>query len=147
MLFRELNRGKCKTYLIGCERTRRAAIVDPVKGCVERYLAMLAYEQLKLDAVIDTHTHADHPTGSFLLKDLADARLIMHRRAPVPLANEHVEDGDTIEVGDLRIDVLYTPGHTPDGISLYVDGRVFTGDVLLIGGPGRADFGGGGASQ
>jgi sulfur dioxygenase len=143
MLFRELNRGKCKTYLVACERTRRAALIDPVKAQVERYLAVLGYEGLKLDCVIDTHTHADHPTGTFLLKDLTDARLIMHRRAPVPLATEHVEDGDTIEVGDLAIKVLYTPGHTPDGISLYVEGRVFTGDVLLIGGTGRADFAGG----
>src|SRR4051812_41954056 len=94
MLFRELNRGKCKTYLIACERTRRAALIDPVRTHVERYLAVLAYEHLALDAVIDTHTHADHPTGAPLLKDLTDARLIMHRRAPTPSATEHVEDGD-----------------------------------------------------
>jgi glyoxylase-like metal-dependent hydrolase (beta-lactamase superfamily II)/rhodanese-related sulfurtransferase len=147
MLFRELNRGKCKTYLIACERTRRAALVDPVKGCVDRYIAMLAYEQLKLDSVIDTHTHADHPTGSFLLKDLTDVRLIMHRRAPAPATTEHVEDGDTIEVGDLQLKVLYTPGHTPDSISLYTGASVLTGDVLLIGGTGRADFAGGDAGQ
>ena len=147
MLFRELNHGKCKTYLIACERTRRAALVDPVKGWADRYLAMLAYEQLRLDAVIDTHTHADHPTGSFLLKDLTDARLIMHRRAPVPTANEHVEDGDTIEVGDLKLRVLHTPGHTPDSISLYTGSSVLTGDVLLIGGTGRADFADGDAGQ
>ena len=147
MLFRELNRGKCKTYLIACERTRRAALVDPVKGQVERYLALLAYEGLKLDALIDTHTHADHPTGSFLLKDLTDSRLIMHRRAPVPLTTEHVEDGDTIRIGDLALRVLYTPGHTPDSLSLHVEDRVLTGDVLLIGGTGRADFAGGDSGQ
>ena len=145
MLFRELNRGKCKTYLVACERTRRAALIDPVKEHAERYLALLAYEGLTLDSLIDTHTHADHPTGSFLLKDLTDARLIMHRRAPVPVANEHVEDGDTVRVGDLALKVLYTPGHTPDSISLYAEDRVFTGDVLLIGGTGRADFAGGDA--
>ena len=145
MLFRELNRGKCKTYLIACERTRRAALIDPVKTQAERYLAVLAYEGLKLDAIIDTHTHADHPTGSFLLKDLTDSRLIMHRRAPTPVADEHVEEGDTIDVGDVQLEVLYTPGHTPDSISLYTGDRVFTGDVLLIGGTGRADFAGGDA--
>ena len=147
MLFRELNRGKCKTYLVACEKTRRAALIDPVKGCAERYLAVLAYEQLKLDALIDTHTHADHPTGSFLLKDLTDARLIMHRRAPVPVATEHVEDGDTIGIGELALKVLYTPGHTPDSMSLHVADRVFTGDVLLVGGTGRADFAGGDAGK
>ncbi|MGZ8265024.1 MAG: MBL fold metallo-hydrolase [Burkholderiales bacterium] len=147
MLFGELNRGKCKTYLIACERTRRAALIDPVKNYVERYLALLAYQGLTLDAIIDTHTHADHPTGAFLLKDLTDARLIMHRRAPVPVATEHVEDGDTIHVGDLALEVLYTPGHTPDSISLYAGDRVFTGDVLLIGGTGRADFAGGDAGK
>lgn len=147
MLFRELNRGKCKTYLVACERTRRAVLIDPVKTQAERYLALLAYERLTLDALIDTHTHADHPTGSFLLKDLTDTRLIMHRRAPTPVANEHVEDGDTIRVGDLELEVLYTPGHTPDSISLHAGDRVFTGDVLLIGGTGRADFAGGDAGH
>ena len=147
MLVRELNRGKCKTYLVACPRTRRAALIDPVRTYAERYLAVLAYEGLKLDALIDTHTHADHPTGSFLLKDLTDTRLIMHRRAPVPAANEHVEDGDTIEVGDVALKVFYTPGHTPDSISLYAANTVFTGDVLLIGGTGRADFAGGDAGQ
>lgn len=143
MLFRELNRGECKTYLVACERTRRAALIDPVKTHVERYLALLAYERLTLDALIDTHTHADHPTGTFLLKDLIGCRLIMHRRAPVPVANEHVEDGDTIRIGDLELKVLYTPGHTPDSMSLLVGDRVLTGDLLLIGGTGRADFAGG----
>ena len=132
MLVRELNRGKCKTYLVACERTQRAALIDPVRTHVERYLALLAYQRLTLDALIDTHTHADHPTGSFLLKDLTGCRLIMHRRAPVPVANEHVDDGDTISVGDVALKVLYTPGHTPDSMSLHAGSTVFTGDVLLI---------------
>ena len=143
LVFRELNRGRCKTYLIGCARTRKALIIDPVREHVSRYLAFLAYHQLTLDAVVDTHTHADHPTGSFHLRDLVDARLIMHRRAPAPGVTHHVEDGDAIEIGEARVGVLYTPGHTPDSISLHTDGRVFTGDVLLIGGTGRADFAGG----
>ena len=147
MLFRELNRTKCKTYLVACERTGRAALIDPVRAFTERYLAMLAYEGLTLDALIDTHTHADHPTGSFLLKALTDARLVMHRRAPAPAVTEHVDDGDTIAVGDLGLGVLYTPGHTPDSICIRAEDRVFTGDVLLIGGTGRADFAGGDSGQ
>src|SRR5574341_875473 len=98
LLFRELNRGKCKTYLVACAATRKALLIDPVRQHISRYLAFLAYHQLKLDAIVDTHTHADHPTGSFHLRDLVRSRLIMHRRAPVPAVDEHVEHGDRITV-------------------------------------------------
>lgn len=147
LIFRELNRGKCKSYLLACPRTKRALLIDPLREHISRYLALLAYHQLTLNAVVDTHTHADHPTASFQLCDLVDARLIMHRRAPAPAVTDHVEDGDDIAVGDVRVRVLYTPGHTPDSISLHVEDRVFTGDVLLIQGTGRADFAGGDAGQ
>lgn len=145
--FPELNRGKCKTYLVACERTHKALLIDPIRDNISRYLAFFAYHQLKLDAIVDTHTHADHPTGSFQLRELAEVRLIMHRRAPAPAVDEHVEQGDRITIGDIAVEVLYTPGHTPDSISLYTGDRVFTGDVLLIGGTGRADFAGGDAGQ
>ena len=145
MLFRELNRGKCKTYLIGCEETRTAALVDPVKEKLERYLAVLAYEGLKLGVVIDTHTHADHRTASFDLRELVGASAVMHRRAPAPHIDRHVEDGDRIPLGKVDIEVLHTPGHTPDGISLYCGDRVLTGDTLMIRGTGRCDFAGGDA--
>ena len=93
MLFRELNRGKCKTYLIACENTHKATLVDPLLEKVGLYLAVLAYHGLKLDAVVDTHTHADHRTGCLELKNLTDARVIMHRCAPFPHVDTHVEDG------------------------------------------------------
>jgi sulfur dioxygenase len=147
MLFRELNRGKCKTYLVACERTHKAALIDPVREKVERYLAVLAYYGCKLDAVIDTHTHADHRTASWELHDLTGAPVIMHRRAPAPHVDLHVEDGQVVPVGDVRLRVFHTPGHTPDGISLYTDDRIFTGDTILIHGTGRCDFAGGDAGE
>jgi glyoxylase-like metal-dependent hydrolase (beta-lactamase superfamily II)/rhodanese-related sulfurtransferase len=143
MLFRELNRGKCKTYLVACEETRRAAIVDPLKEKVDRYLAVLAYHGCTLDLVVDTHTHADHRTGTWELHDLTAAPVVMHRRAPAPHVDVHVEHGERLAVGRLGLLVLHTPGHTADGISLHVGDRVLTGDTLLIHGTGRADFAGG----
>jgi glyoxylase-like metal-dependent hydrolase (beta-lactamase superfamily II)/rhodanese-related sulfurtransferase len=147
MIFQELNGTQCKTYLLACEKTGKAALIDPKKDSLTRYLALLAYRRLELDALIDTHTHADHATGSFELRRLLGTRLIMHRRAPAPVVDEHVDDGDTINIGELKLKALHTPGHTPDSVSLYVGDRVLTGDVLLIRGTGRADFAGGDASQ
>jgi len=145
MLLKELNRGKCKTYLVACERDRVAVLIDPVRDHLERYLAMLAYLHLKLQAVIDTHTHADHRTGCFELGDLTGATVLMHRNAPAPRVDRHVSDGDTLQLGALTLHFIATPGHTPDGISIEVNGTVFTGDTLMIRGTGRADFAGGDA--
>jgi glyoxylase-like metal-dependent hydrolase (beta-lactamase superfamily II)/rhodanese-related sulfurtransferase len=147
MLFRELNRGKCKTYLVACEKTHKAALIDPIKDKVERYLASLAYFGCQLDAIIDTHTHADHRTSSWELHDITGAPVIMHRRAPAPHVDIHVEDGSSIAIGDIQLRVLYTPGHTPDSMSLHTGNQVFTGDTLLIHGTGRCDFAGGSAGD
>ena len=145
MLFRELNRGKCKTYLVACDETKRAALIDPLRESTARYLAVLAYYGCKLDYVIDTHTHADHRTGVFDLADLTGAKVVMHRRAPQPHVQVHVDQGDELELGKCRLKILHTPGHTPDGIAIAVEGCVFTGDTILIRGTGRADFAGGDA--
>lgn len=145
MLFAELNRGKCKTYLVACEKTRLAALIDPLKEKVDRYLAFLAYRGLTLEYAIDTHTHADHLTGARELRYLTGAKVVMHRRAPAPQVEVHVDDDDRIAVGNVSLLVLATPGHAPDGMSLYVEDRVFTGDTLLIRGTGRTDFAGGDA--
>jgi sulfur dioxygenase len=147
MLFREVNRGKCKTYLLACEKTQQAALIDPIKEKVDRSLAMLAYYGCQLNAIIDTHTHADHRTASWELHDLTGAAVMMHRRAPAPHVDIHVEDGQIIPIGEIRLRVFHTPGHTPDSISLYTTDRVFTGDMLLIHGTGRCDFAGGDAGE
>jgi sulfur dioxygenase len=145
MLLKELNRGKCKTYLLGCEQTRAAALIDPLRDHIDRYLALLAYDGLRLAIVIDTHTHADHRTASFDLHELTGAEVVMHRAAPAPRVDRHVSDGDTLFLGELTLEIIATPGHTPDSMSIHVDGVVFTGDTLLIRGTGRADFAGGDA--
>jgi sulfur dioxygenase len=147
MLFHELNRGKCKTYLLACDETHKAVLIDPLKDRVDRYLALLAYYGSRLELVIDTHTHADHRTGCWDLRDLTGARVVMHRRAPAPHIDAHVDDGQRLAVGRLQLEFRYTPGHTPDGISIYAGDRVFTGDTLLIHGTGRADFAGGDAGE
>ncbi len=143
MRFLELNHLKCKTYLAVSERTGRAAIIDPLRDRIERYLGVLAYHGWKLDLIIDTHTHVDHRSGAYELSELAGAPFAMHRRAPAPHVKLHVEDGDRLKVGDEALRVLFTPGHSPDSVSLVGDDRVFTGDVLMIHGTGRADVAGG----
>ncbi len=145
MFLRELNRSHCKTYLVGCARSRQAVLVDPLRENTGRYVASAAYHSLRIACVIDTHTHADHRSGVWDVAALTDAKVVMERHAPAPHVDVHVSHGDVLEVGDLRLKILATPGHTPDSISILADGIVFTGDTLLIGGTGRADFAGGDA--
>lgn len=145
MILRELNGGSCKTYLVADEGRRRAVLVDPLYANVDRYLALLGYHRLTLDLVIDTHTHADHLSGCAQLRFLVGAPFAMQKWAPSPAVDRHLEDGDEVAVGGLAVRVLHTPGHTPDGMSLVVEGNVLTGDTLFIGGSGRADFPGGDA--
>ncbi len=143
MLFHELNRAGCKTYLAACEQTNRAALVDPLKDRVDRYLAVLAYHRLTLDLIIDSHTHADHRTGVWDLRELTGAKVVMHRRAPAPHIDIHIDEGSQLELGSLHLQFLHTPGHTPDSTCIRIDDRLLTGDTLLIGGTGRTDFPGG----
>ncbi|MFK8019782.1 MAG: rhodanese-like domain-containing protein [Pseudomonadales bacterium] len=147
MLFKELNQGKCKTYLIACKETGQAALIDPLKDNTARYLALLAYHRLRLTTLIDTHTHADHRSACAELRALTDAKVYMHELAPQPCVDVHLNDGDEVSVGKLALKILHTPGHTPDSVSIVIEDRVLTGDVLLIRGTGRSDFAGGDAGE
>lgn len=144
---REINNTQCKCYLVSCPDTFRALLVDPHLDFFDRYLALLAYEKISLTAVVDTHTHADHRSAAHLFRNLLGVPAIQHMKAPNPEIDRHVENGDTITCGEIELSVLHTPGHTPDSISLYTPGYIFTGDVLLIGGTGRADFAGGDSGE
>jgi sulfur dioxygenase len=127
------------TYLIADERTRRAALIDPVREHVDRDLTQLRELGLELVYALDTHTHADHVTGAGLLRERSGCKTVTATSA-APCADLHLRDGDALELGDLRIHVLETPGHTDDSLSYLVEGAVFTGDALLIRAAGRTDF-------
>jgi sulfur dioxygenase len=146
-IIKELNSSQCKCYLVTCPATHHSILVDPHVDHTDRYIALLAHRRLTLDLLVDTHTHADHLSGTRILRHLLDVPVAQHVKAPNPMVDMHVDDGDEIECGELKIRVLHTPGHTPDSISLHVGGFVLTGDVLLVGGTGRADFAGGDAGE
>lgn len=145
MILRSLNCSGCKAYLLACDQALKAALIDPVREQVDRYLALLAYNRLTLEVLIDTHTHADHRSGVWDLRDLTGAKVVMHQLAPAPLVDIHVADGDQLNVGNLRLGFIHTPGHTPDSMCIRVDDQLFTGDTLLVQGTGRTDFPGGDA--
>jgi glyoxylase-like metal-dependent hydrolase (beta-lactamase superfamily II) len=128
------------TYLLGCARTREAALIDPVLGEIEAYAALLAELDLRLVAVLDTHVHADHITAADALRQRFGCVVMLGRGSRVDCADRLLEDGAVVKVGDLRLEARATPGHTDGCTSYLMADRVFTGDALLIGGCGRTDF-------
>ncbi|MCX7109761.1 MAG: MBL fold metallo-hydrolase [Proteobacteria bacterium] len=128
------------TYLLGCDRSRRAILIDPVASEVDAYFRLLNEAGLKLLYTLETHVHADHITGSGLLREKLGSKSVVHRDAGALCADLLVTDGVMLQVGNLEIEVRATPGHTAGCVSYVVGDRVFTGDSLLIGGCGRTDF-------
>ncbi len=148
-------------YIVACEETARAIIIDP-GGNEAEILARCADEKLTVDYIVNTHGHPDHVCGNGRIKAATGARIIMHAadaeffaRPEVeqyfsmlgldvsPPVDQTVQDGDLITFGKQTLAVLHTPGHTPGGICLYQAPHLFTGDTLFVGGVGRSDFPGG----
>jgi glyoxylase-like metal-dependent hydrolase (beta-lactamase superfamily II) len=140
MIFEHVATGGCQSYLVGCADTCAAALIDPEVRQVDRYLALATRDGLRIRFVIDTHTHADHFSASRRIAERLGAMTVMHRASPAPAIAMRVDDGESIVIGKLRLQVLHTPGHTTDSMCLVGDDRVFTGDTLLIGGTGRTDL-------
>ena len=143
MIFEQVQSGGCRSYLVGCEATCAAALIDPEVGQIDRYLALASRDGLRIRFVIDTHTHADHFSATRQLAHKFGVPTVMHRASPAPSIDMRVDDGEMLIIGQLRLRVLHTPGHTPDSMCLVVEDRLFSGDTLLIGGTGRPDLPGG----
>mgnify|MGYP006099938411 CR=1 FL=1 len=153
MIFRQLFDPESSTYsyLLGDEKTRQAILIDAVLSSTENTLVLLAQLDLTLSIAIDTHTHADHITGLGALRDHTGCTTMMGTQAAADCLSANFKDGDQIRTGSIKLEVIYTPGHTDDSYSFYLPsdngGMLFSGDTLLIRGTGRTDFQNGDAKQ
>lgn len=147
-------------YLIGCPETGEGLVVDPAAG-IDQIMAEADANKINIRYIVNTHGHVDHISGNADMKNRTNADIIVHSddasmlvstpgmilrmfgAKPSPPADKTVKDGDTIDVGTVKLKVLHTPGHTPGGMCLFVDGHVLTGDTLFVGGVGRTDLPGG----
>ena len=142
MLFRQLFEPlSCTyTYLLGCEETGEALLIDPVVNSIERDLAAVASLGLKLAWTLETHIHADHITAALHLKRQVGSRIAAPAINRLPCADLGIEEGVPFALGGIALRPLHTPGHTDDHFAYALADRVFTGDALLIDGCGRTDF-------
>lgn len=128
------------TYLIGCEETRRALLIDPVLPAWERDLAAVQALGLTLVYTVETHIHADHITAAQKLKEKVGSQIAVAGMDRLPCTDWAVEEGRALEMGSVVLTPLHTPGHTDTHFSYVWEDKVFTGDALLIDGCGRTDF-------
>jgi hydroxyacylglutathione hydrolase len=132
------------SYIVGCEATRKALVIDPGPE-VNLITAAAEAEGLVIDLIVNTHTHGDHTAGNARLKALTGAPIVLHEKdaAGYPQADVRLKNEQPLQVGNIIFDVLHTPGHTPGGICLHAQGHLFTGDTLFVGDSGRTDLPGG----
>lgn len=142
MIFRQLFEplSSTYTYLLGCEETGKAVLIDTVMPSIERDLAELHRLGLTLAYTLETHIHADHITAALELKQRVGSQIAAPAYDRLPCADVGVEEGKPFQVGSVVLQPLHTPGHTAGHFSYLLGDRVFTGDALLIDGCGRTDF-------
>lgn len=145
-------------YLLECEKTHLAIVIDP-GGDADQILELLEEQNLKLEIIINTHGHIDHIEANTELKEKTSAKLFIHsadaemitnpqknlsfflgRPIKSPKPDGLLNDGDIIDVGEMSLKVIHTPGHSPGSICLLTDNVIFTGDLLFAGSIGRYDF-------
>src|SRR5579859_6057479 len=144
MIFRQLydQVSSTYTYLLADERTREAVLIDSVFEQHGRDVALIRELDLKLLYALDTHCHADHVTGSWLMKAALGSQVALSKEYGAANVDLPLADGDVIRFGVQGLDVRSTPGHTAGCLSLLTMDRslAFTGDSLLVRGAGRTDF-------
>jgi sulfur dioxygenase len=144
MIFRQLfdPQSSTYTYLLADERSRHALLVDPVFEQVRRDTALIEELGLKLQWTLETHVHADHVTGAWLLRERLGSRIGLSAESGAEGADRRLRHGDRVEFGKRWLEVRATPGHTDGCITYVVDDHkaALTGDALLIRGCGRTDF-------
>ena len=148
-------------FIFGCEKTKEAVVIDP-GGDADRILLSLADAKLQVKYIINTHGHFDHVGGNGKMKKATGADILIHPLdAPMlgslssnaaifgisvensPPCDRTIQEGETVSFGEITLEVIHTPGHTPGGISLFTNGILFVGDTLFAGSIGRTDFPGG----
>lgn len=142
MIFRQLYEpvSSTYTYLLGCEETGRAILIDPVVNAMDRDLSEIRNLGLTLTYTLDTHIHADHITAALHLREKVGSKVAAPAIDNLPCMDIPVEDGKPLRVGSIELQPLHTPGHTDGHFAYVVNDRVLTGDALLIDGCGRTDF-------
>ena len=149
MIFEQLfdTKSSTYTYIISSGKGREALIIDPVIEHTDKYIEVLKNLELKLVKVIDTHIHADHVTGLNELNKRTNCTRIMGEKSKSEVIDLRIKDSDKINVENIELKAIYTPGHTDCSYSYLMNDRVFTGDTLLINGTGRTDFQNGSAED
>ncbi len=151
VIFRQLfdNQSSTYTYLLGDEASGDALIIDPVFEQVRREIALIEELGLRLIASLETHVHADHVTGAWLLKEKLGSDIALSKTSGALGGDLYLSHGDRVMFGQRHVEARATPGHTRGCLSYVLDDKssVFTGDALLIRGCGRTDFQEGSASS
>ncbi|MAG37161.1 MAG: MBL fold metallo-hydrolase [Dehalococcoidia bacterium] len=146
----------CASYLLGCLSAERLAVVDPHVTLVDEYLRLAEHAESPIVAIVETHIHADHRSGGQELARRTGVPIYLHEAADVDYDHESVGDGAIIDLGNTLLNVLHTPGHTPDSMTLVGSDRrrgtdepwfALTGDTLFVGDAGRPDLYGEGSAE
>ena len=128
------------SYLLWDADTLDAALIDPVRSMVGRDIQLIRELGLSLRYTLETHIHADHITGSGMLRSAMDSIVLVHENCRSKCPDVLLKDGDRIPLGKGRINVIHTPGHTDCDVSYTIPGMAFTGNTLLIRSCGRTDY-------